>query len=156
MTDGDMPSPVRPNRIDSPPLAVAEDQHTVVWDESYPGPKQIDELAVLDDWLETVDQALVEARNGVTAISWPFAVGGLLALLAVLADAIDSVGSGSLVTLTGWIDLFAASPARLTVCAILAAFSIAAFKLAGQGSEARRTLVALRSAYLRRRRQLDI
>lgn len=155
MTDGDVPARAdEPISVQSPALVLAEEGPTVVWDQSYPGAQQIGDPDVLEDWLEAVDQALVEARNGVTAISWPFALGGLLALLAILSDLIDAVGVVSLGELSGWIDLLEASPARLLTCVTLGVFTFAAFQLAGQGAEARRTLVALRAAYLRRRRQL--
>lgn len=142
------------NQIESPRLRVAEDQPIVVWEDSYPGAKQITDPEVLDDWLEDVDQTLVEARNGVTSISWPFALGGLLALLAVLSDVIDEFGVASLVDLAGWLDLLRASPARLMICVILVLFTIAAFRLAYEGAQARRTLVGIRASYLRRRREL--
>lgn len=140
--------------VASPEIGVAVDQATVVWDEPYPGARQISDPDVLDDWLEDVDQALVEARNGVMAISWPFALGGLLAFLAVLSNAVDAVGFASLRDLTGWSHLLKTSPAGLAVCAILAVVTGGAFKLAMEGTEARRKLVALRASYLRRRRQL--
>lgn len=155
MIDRDVPvRPDEPLSVESPPPAVAEDRPVDVWDQSFPGALQIGDPDVLDDWLEAVDQALVEARNGVTAISWPLALGGILALLAVLSDIIDSAGIASLGRLSGWVDLLRASPARLLICGILGVFALAAFRLAGQGTESRRRLVALRATYLRRRRQL--
>lgn len=137
----------------SPALNIDETKPVMVADTWYPGAMSITEVGVVEDWLEHAEQALVEARNGVTAISWPLAFGSLLALLTLMCDAVDD-GLDRLWTATGWASLITQHPSRWMICMLLVALTVAAFKVAGSGADERRRLVQVRASYLRRRREL--
>ena len=113
----------------------------------YPLARELMSVAVAEDWIVKAEDALTEARNGVTAISWPFALAALLGFLAMLADVADSAPNV-------WLAI-AASPWKSLVCGLLFVATIAAFKLSDETSDRRQKLVAIRSAYLRRRRELS-
>ncbi|WP_377108256.1 hypothetical protein [Propionicimonas sp. T2.31MG-18] len=113
---------------------------------TYPAAADVDSAAVVEDWLLHVEDALIEARNGVTAISWPLALAGLVGFLALLADVAD--GAPSI------LQAVVASPWKSLVCAALLVATIVAFRLSDETTEKRRKLVAIRSAYFRRRREL--
>jgi len=112
----------------------------------YPAAADMESATVVEDWLLQIEDALTEARSGVTAISWPLALAGLVGFLALLADVAD--GAPSLLLAV------AASPWKTVVCAALLLATIVAFRLSDETTEKRRKLVAIRSAYYRRRREL--
>lgn len=116
-------------------------------DEFYPAAADVTSLTVAEDWIVRVEDALTEARNGVTAISWPLALAALLGFLALLADVVD--GAPDL-----WMAIVG-SPWKSVVCGALLVATVTAFRLSEETTEKRRKLVAIRSAYLRRRRELS-
>jgi hypothetical protein len=115
-------------------------------DDFYPPAADVQSLTVAEDWIVRIEDALTEARNGVTAISWPLALAGLLGFLALLADVVDSAANP-------WLAVVG-SPWKSVVCGVLLVATVTAFRLAEETTEKRRKLVAIRSAYLRRRREL--
>lgn len=108
---------------------------------TYPAAADVESATVVEDWLLQIEDALTEARNGVTAISWPLALAGLVGFLALLADVADGVPS--------ILQAVEASPWKSLVCAALLFATIAAFRLSEETTEKRRKLVAIRSAYFR-------
>lgn len=94
-----------------------------------------------------VEDALTEARNGVSAISWLLALAALLGFLALLADVVD--GAPDL-----WMAIVG-SPWKSVVCGAFLVATVTAFRLSEETTEKRRKLVAIRSAYLRRGRELS-
>lgn len=115
-------------------------------DDFYPAAVDLQSVTVAEDWIVRTEDALTEARNGVTAISWPLALAGLLGFLALLADVVDSAPNLWLAVVV--------SPWKSVVCGVLLVATITAFRLSDKTTEKRRKLVAIRSAYLRRRREL--
>lgn len=146
--------PPKPQPITSPHLDLSETADTKAWDTLYPPANRIDDPDVLDDWLERVDQALADSRNGVMAISWPLAMASFLAILLLLADAANPIGLGRLMTLDGWVALVDSNPGRVVVGAFLITVTGWAIKLANEGTAARKLLVQIRASYLRRRRAM--
>jgi len=130
----------------SPNLPTFTSAYLKVDDVQYQFPADIRSATVLEDWIIQVEDALTEARNGVTAIAWPFVLAGLVGSLVILADVAESAHN----FWTG----FADSPYRTVVGLVLLCASIGAFVLTDQTTKNRKRLVTIRHAYLRRRREL--
>jgi hypothetical protein len=130
----------------SPALPVFTSAYLKINDDQYLAPAEIRSVDVLDDWIVKAEDAVTEARNGVTAIAWPFALAGMVGFLAMLADVADKAPNI-------WTS-FAVSPYKSGVCFFLLTATIIAIVLSDRTSAERRRLIAIRHAYLRRRREL--
>lgn len=111
-------------------------------EEWYPAANDLKSAEVLEEWLEKLDQALVDTRNGVVGISWPMAVAGIFALAAVQAWLPARWGE---FPLASW------APFALT-----AGLVVAALVIANQRTDVRRELLVVRAGYVRRRHQIAI
>lgn len=125
-----------------PDLGQSMASPTLIDEKWYPAANDLKNTDVLDEWLDKVDQALIDTRNGVVGISWPIVVAGIFALAAFQSELLARWSESPL---TYWVPV-----------ALIAGLIIAATTLANQRTNVRRELLVLRAGYLRRRRQIMV